>query len=300
MKLWLAPATCLNASMLWERFTPADHPSTADIAIAWKADLEGIDPAQVIMCQSEPPVSSDRKRMYGDFARYHTVVRFDPQGPNELPFSNRWPHLVPYKPWLHRRYPLPILKLDPVGNGIYFAGKRRTIDTESYGYPIIYGLRARIAQGLQGALGGTCHGEGWSESTKQAPEGWHHAKLQEIHDLHPDFVLAIENTRMPGYISEKLWDGLLTDRVTLYLGAPDIEKHVDPRGYLDLSPYVTGHEIDMPRLIRDLRAYLAIPDAYRETIHVARQILGDAAYQQQAAIDDLTCRLIARIQEQPT
>jgi len=46
------------------------------------------------------------------------------------------------------------------------------------------------------------------------------------------FSLVIENSRQPGYFTEKLLDALFCDAVPIYWGAPDIGSYFDTRGMI--------------------------------------------------------------------
>ena len=57
------------------------------------------------------------------------------------------------------------------------------------------------------------------------------------------FVLCYENTRLPGYISEKLFDCLFTGCVPVYLGEPNIGRFVPPACYIDRAQFATDAEL---------------------------------------------------------
>jgi hypothetical protein len=46
------------------------------------------------------------------------------------------------------------------------------------------------------------------------------------------YSVVIENTRQPGYITEKLIDALVLDCVPIYWGAPDVDQYFDPAGII--------------------------------------------------------------------
>lgn len=52
------------------------------------------------------------------------------------------------------------------------------------------------------------------------------------------FALCLENTRFPGYISEKLFDAFHAGTIPVYLGAPDIDDYVPEEAYIDLDRFV--------------------------------------------------------------
>ena len=246
-KVFVYPRNSLDKKMLAAQLDLVDNATAADFAIAWKDDIPGISRNRVVMCQSEPPIATGRAVTYQQFAEYHTVIRFDPDpnAANEFPFGDS-PHLYPYRPAMSWRQ-----EPEPDGKGIYFAGMKRTRRFRNpYGYEIIYALRSRIADRCLQEFGGECVGRGWDRNTRgrdrRFPDDpfnlvmWHEKKFIDIKKLNPMFVLSVENSRVPGYITEKFWDGLLSGRVMVYLGAPDLAEHV-PTGreapFIDASEF---------------------------------------------------------------
>jgi hypothetical protein len=61
--------------------------------------------------------------------------------------------------------------------------------------------------------------------------------LEEKADGHNPyfFSVVIENSREPGYFTEKLIDSFLCHSIPIYWGAPDIEHFFDPRGMINCS-----------------------------------------------------------------
>jgi hypothetical protein len=53
------------------------------------------------------------------------------------------------------------------------------------------------------------------------------------------FVICYENTRLPGYISEKLFDCLFAGCVPVYLGEPNIGKFVPAECFIDRAAFAT-------------------------------------------------------------
>jgi len=46
------------------------------------------------------------------------------------------------------------------------------------------------------------------------------------------FVICCENSRMPGYITEKIINARLARAVPIYLGAPDVEHYINPKAFV--------------------------------------------------------------------
>jgi hypothetical protein len=51
------------------------------------------------------------------------------------------------------------------------------------------------------------------------------------------FNIAAENSRSPGYITEKLIDPILAGSIPIYWGAPDVHRDFDPRCMINVSDY---------------------------------------------------------------
>ena len=67
--------------------------------------------------------------------------------------------------------------------------------------------------------------------------------------------MALENTLLPNYLYEKIWDGFISDKVTLYLGDPKIEEHIPLDCFIDLRPYFNREtkEIDVLGIVKRLK-----------------------------------------------
>lgn len=51
------------------------------------------------------------------------------------------------------------------------------------------------------------------------------------------FVIAVENSLLPGYITEKMVNPLLAGAVPIYLGAPDIVEHFNPKRFINVRNF---------------------------------------------------------------
>lgn len=74
------------------------------------------------------------------------------------------------------------------------------------------------------------------------------------------FSIVIENAIQPNYFTEKLIDAILCDTIPIYLGCPNIEKYIDPKGMIicnsmgDLQNAVCRTSVDLyDERIADLR-----------------------------------------------
>jgi hypothetical protein len=99
-------------------------------------------------------------------------------------------------------------------------------------------------------------GQGWQRRHPAVPEKLHEAvlpayrgrvenKLETLRNYR--FSLCFENSRFPGYVSEKIFDCFFTRTIPIYLGAPDVTRYVPGEAFVDLRTC---------RNYADLEAYL--------------------------------------------
>ena len=74
------------------------------------------------------------------------------------------------------------------------------------------------------------------------------------------FALVFENTRFPGYVSEKLFDCLFAGAIPVYDGAPDVSRYVPHHVFIDRQRFGTYTELE--RFLRELPEREA--ERYRE------------------------------------
>lgn len=56
------------------------------------------------------------------------------------------------------------------------------------------------------------------------------------------FVICCENSLVPGYITEKLINGMLANAIPIYYGAPDVALHFNPKSFINISSFSTREE----------------------------------------------------------
>jgi len=227
----------LNQAMLNDAFKMQSSIEGADFWICGKTAPDGVDPARCILFQSEPPLTGSRRRLYKTFSQYHTVITFCPTGPNQFPFGSD-PTVYPYSPGL---------KFDRVrkntritGRGVYYAGRRNEKMAkvpDCYHSINLYGTRHAICRYLLDNYPQSyIFGQGWPRISKAAGNRhWREQKQRDIDSCHADFVLCLENSMLENYVSEKIHDGFSSDRVALYLGAPNIHQHVPAGSFINLN-----------------------------------------------------------------
>ena len=67
------------------------------------------------------------------------------------------------------------------------------------------------------------------------------------------YFLGVENNREHNFITEKLWEPLLTETVCFYDGAPNAVDHVDPRAFIpiDLDDFDSAFEVMRTAILED-------------------------------------------------
>ena len=189
-----------------------------------------------------------------------------PPRPTGLPWSSRgflvminsnkaFPRIGDLARWLDRPREVSLKRA--------IAGLRyRPIARERY--------RARLRAIEAFAAGGDfdLYGEGWMErhpavearvhtAAQQAYRGPVNDKLKLLASYR--FALVYENTRFPGYVSEKLFDCFFARCIPIYSGAPDVAQYIPPSAFIDVRQFPSFQELE--RFLRrvseeDARRYI--------------------------------------------
>jgi len=216
-----------------------DSPTKADVIFSRSTATNLKLVNKTIYICAEAPRTSHRKWCYSHFDDFKLVVCHNPESGknNQIPFTpddspQYFPSQATVKPEERKDTTIK-------SRGVFFAGHRRendiTPDTHG-GYNLIP-LRKSVGNYLIKEFPSSKFiGIGWFGQTTKV-QGWGNDKGEQINNSNCDFVLALENTSYPNYLTEKLWDGIMLDRVTLYLGDLNIEKHIPVDCFVDLRPY---------------------------------------------------------------
>ncbi len=90
------------------------------------------------------------------------------------------------------------------------------------------------------------YGQGWQRRHPAVPAQLHAGALRAYRGTVPEkletlaryrFALCFENSRFPGYVSEKIFDCFFSRTIPVYLGAPDVERYIPPDSYIDLRQF---------------------------------------------------------------
>lgn len=195
---------------------------------------------KTIYIATEAPRTRHRKWCYSHFDDFMLVVCHNPEKGknNQIPFTpDDSAQYFPYKADAYRQEERNNTTIK--NRGIFFAGRilKHELDPGTNGGHNICPLRKTLGEYFLTKLPNSKFiGIGWNNQTTKSSM-WRKDKQVEIKKADCDFVLALENTIYPNYLTEKIWDGFNSDRVTLYLGDPNIEKHVPTNCFVDLRPY---------------------------------------------------------------
>jgi hypothetical protein len=144
-----------------------------------------------------------------------------------------------------------------------------------------YGFRLRAIESFSNTPDFDLYGEGWDsrhpavqaslfEAAQRVYRGPVEDKLALLATYR--FALVFENTRFPGYISEKLFDCFFARCIPIYSGAPDVAQFVPPPAFLDARQFAS-----FPALEKFLRA-MTEEDA-RRYLDAAHAFLLSPAYE---------------------
>jgi hypothetical protein len=117
-------------------------------------------------------------------------------------------------------------------------------------------------------------GEGWDRRHPAVDPHLHAAAQRVYRGIAGDkpallasyrFSLVFENTRFPGYVSEKLFDCFFARCIPIYSGAPDVAQYVAPAAFIDARQFTAY--ADLERFLRgiteaDAKRYLDAAHAF--------------------------------------
>lgn len=81
----------------------------------------------------------------------------------------------------------------------------------------------------------------YKKSIQKVYKGSVKSKFQKLSEY--NFTIAFENSSMPSYVTDKLFDCFYTGTVPIYLGAPDIEEHVPKNCFIDMRDFKNYGEL---------------------------------------------------------
>lgn len=148
-----------------------------------------------------------------------------------------------------------------------------------------YRARLRAIEAFADTEDFDLYGEGWESRHPAVETELHDAAQRAYRGTVADklallatyrFALVFENTRFPGYVSEKLFDCFFARCIPVYSGAPDVAQYVPPSAFIDVRQFPS-----FPELERFLRAQTE-EDA-RRYVDAAHAFLISPAFEQWCA-----------------
>ena len=106
--------------------------------------------------------------------------------------------------------------------------------------PDLYEDRAKAIEFFSEAGGFRLYGSGWeSSSSVRGSREVYGGRVADKHETLSRFrfSLCFENTRFPGYITEKIFDCFFAGTIPVYFGAPDIYESVPQSAFVDASAF---------------------------------------------------------------
>ena len=294
----------VDRQMISDNFEVVNTPQEADIILSNSFPPLDTPVNKLVYMTSEPPLCEPRITWYNQFHKMPLVVKYAPSNFNEIPVSIDNKHGA--------EFPFEICPIEPItrtdttltNRAVFFAGElglEGGIDRPDC--KNIRVLRRLLGVFLRDNLqGSTMIGRGWGKETSD-PNGmvkilWDKSranKQEEIAKSNCDFVLALENSMMRDYVTEKIGDGFTSDRVTLYLGCPNIEDHVPTNCFVDLRKWFnpTTKDFDFQGLLNYLKGMTQ--EEYDTILANARVFRRYSKEKFEANQKDLTKRIISRL-----
>lgn len=118
-----------------------------------------------------------------------------------------------------------------------------------YGFSVknIYHQRKKLIAFFSQKNDFDLYGRGWgsenSEYIKKVYKGEVIDKEKKLREY--KFVLCLENSIFPGYITEKIFDCFFAQTIPVYLGAPDVEHYIPKNTFISISDFKSIEELDI-------------------------------------------------------
>jgi hypothetical protein len=141
-----------------------------------------------------------------------------------------------------------------------------------------YGARLRAIEAFANSDEFDLYGEGWDKRHPAVDPALHASAERVYRGAVKDklsvlagyrFALIFENTRFPGYVSEKLFECFYARCIPIYSGAPDVAQYVPPPAFIDARQFASFPELehflrgiteaDARRYVDAAHAFLASP-----------------------------------------
>jgi hypothetical protein len=278
MNVFLADKyTEIDRDQVAEHFGPFDQSKPIDFWVCRGTVPDFAPPERVVLIENEPPLTDHRRMIWANMEKFHTVITYCSNGANVFKFSEN-PAIFPYNTFTDA----DIKREDTTirTRKIYYAGMKSegyaAVPNTSY-FVNLYPLRHILGDALIATGAGYCFGPGWPEISKSYPgkpiagvaDSWRLQKIADMDRLQCDFSLCLENGIMENYLCEKFHDGMMVDRVMLYLGEPNVADYVPKECFVDLRQFWNNGLFDTREMIS--LAQDMTQSEYDRIIHAARE-----------------------------
>lgn len=298
IKLAITERTNLNEKMFADAFELTKDIEEADFILSQSSILFPQHLNKTIYIAIEPPLAQHRIWCYSQFDNCHMVITHNPDKnkKNQFPFTKS--DETQFYPTRADPYDFVTRKDTAIRNrGVFYAGMRGFYESQpdAHGGINITPLRTTLGEYfIKEFPNSKIIGNGWG-GQKIKVGNWREDKIKQIEESKCDFILALENTIFPNYLYEKIWDGITNDRVTMYLGDTNIEKHIPLNCFIDLRPYFNKEtkEFDCESIGKRLREMTQ--EEYDEILNNARKFRETSKGHYIRLQDELTQFIIDRI-----
>lgn len=270
----------VNLDHLAKHVEILESPEGADFFLCRNTVPPEVPRDRTILILVEPPLTGHRIDLYSRTDEFHTVIGYR-ELPNIGNVFNLWrdPSIMPYNPYAKA----DLIREDTTlsTRRIYFAGQVVSAYMgvpDCFGSVNMYPLRHLLGWSVIRHDMGYCVGRGWPKVTKSYSgqpvrnvlDSWRLQKQADCAQGDIDFVLCLENSSMPGYLTEKFHDGMMLDRVMLYLGEPNVVEYVPRTAFVDLRQYWNRYTYKFDVLAMLDRVATMTQDEYDNILHNAR------------------------------
>lgn len=304
MKIYIPQRHNLNQRLLEESFEIVNSMDECDYAIVQSTLPEDFNGEfnKIIYIAVEPPLADHRLYCYSHFDDFLLVVRHNA----DTSKSNQWFFTDSNEPQYYPVNPDPSIipnyvseDINKKPKGIFYAGMigPYEMQPDAFGGINLTKLRRQLGDFIiKNFPGSKVIGIGRNGQSEKVKD-WRLDKSNQIRDSGCDFVLALENTMLPNYLYEKIWDGFASDKVTLYLGDSNIEQHIPLDCFVDLRQWFNKETREFD--FSGFKKYLdnMTPDEYNKIRHNARKFRETAKGRHQELQDKLTRKIIKFIKD---
>lgn len=287
-KIYFAPNVYILDKSLFSDFQISEDWMDCDIAI-FQSTIEpnigsnNIPLNKIIYLSLEPPIAGHRLDCYRDKDKFFLYVGWDSEDTGNQLLLSEQPQYFPWQivPW---GYEVKDNNYQLNTRGVFMMNMVNAYEDvpDCYGAVNITKLRRIFGTYIHDNIpNSVVIGKGWPWSNvRTCSDGnWQIDKQVQIEKSNCDFVVALENVIMKNHITEKIKDGLISGKVTLYLGCPNIEEFIPTNCFVDLRKWYNPQTKELD--LEDIGSYLLnmTQEEYSDIIKNAKEFIkGNSNY----------------------